>query len=156
LSTEHWRLIHYAGGDEELYDSKADRYEWKNLATTPVHAAKLAELRKLGPTSFAPKVAASVESLPKLKWRAVDEAPASKPDGDPFDVFFINQRKQPVKLFWMDGQGEPKPYGTIPAGNRKRQQTRPGAVWLITDSADKPIGHFIIGDRTATGVIPSP
>ncbi len=156
LSTEHWRLIHYASDDEELYDSKADRYEWKNLATTPVHAAKLAELRKLGPTSFAPKVAASVESLPKLKWRAAEEAPASRPDGDPFDVFFINQRKQPVKLFWMDGQGEPKPYGTIPAGNRKRQQTRPGAVWLITDSADKPIGHFIIGDRTAKGVIPSP
>ncbi len=156
LSSERWRLIHYAGGDEELYDSQADRYEWANLAAKPEHAARLADLRKLAPKTFAPLVPASVESLPKLPWHAAADAPApaSKPDGDPFDVVFVNQRKNPVKLSWMDRQGKPKHYGTIAAHKRKRQNTRPGAVWLITDSTDKPLGHFVIDDRSAQCVIP--
>jgi arylsulfatase A-like enzyme len=137
LSAERWRLIHYADGDEELYDSARDRYEWTNLAGHPDHMARMTDLRKLGPKTFAPKVAASVGSLTKLKWHAAgnESTPASKPDGESFDVFFINQRDDAVKLFWMDRQGEPKPYGAIAPQKRKRQKTRTGAVWLITDSA---------------------
>jgi arylsulfatase A-like enzyme len=157
LSTEHWRYVHYANGDEELYDSQSDRYEWNNLAAKAEHAARLADLRKLGPKKFAPLVQASDKALPKLAWHPTGEAsaPASQPDGDPFDVVFVNQRKNSTKLFWMDRQGMPKPYGVIASGERKRQNTRPGAVWLITDSQDKPLGHFIVGDRGARGVIPN-
>lgn len=155
LSAEHWRLIHYANGDEELYDSRTDRYEWHNLAAKPEHAARLQRLRQLAPTNFAPLVAASDDSLAKLVWHAAADgaAPASKPDGDPFDVVFINRREHTVKLFWMDRQGQPRPYGEISAGDRKRQQTRPGAVWLVTDASDNPLGHFIVDDRTAQAVI---
>jgi len=157
LSDENWRLIHYANGDEELYDTRADRYEWHNLAGAPAHAERLTQLRKLGPTDFAPLVAARDQSLTKLPWHAVADgaAPPSKPDGDSFDVGFINRREQPVQLFWMDRQGRPKPYGEIAAGDRQRQQTRPGAVWLITDSNDKPLGHFVVDDRTAQAVVPA-
>ena len=100
--------------------------------------------------------APSVESLTKLKWHAAASAsaPASAPDGDPFDVFFVNQRKELVKLFWMDRQGKAKPYGAVASGKRKRQRTRPGAVWLITDQSDQPLGHFVVGDRTAQALIP--
>jgi arylsulfatase A-like enzyme len=49
LSTENWRYIHYSNGDEELYDSAADRYEWTNLAAQPEHLAKLKELRAIAP-----------------------------------------------------------------------------------------------------------
>ena len=80
--------------------------------------------------------------------------PASKPDGNPFDVIFINQREDPVNLYWVDREGAPKPYGAIAAGRRKRQNTRPGAVWLITDPIDKPLGYFVIDDRSARGLIP--
>ena len=76
------------------------------------------------------------------------------PDGNPFQVVFINRSSSVVKLQWMDPTGKPKPYGEIAAGNRKRQQTRPGAVWLITDESDQPLGHFVVGDRTAQAVIP--
>ena len=38
LSDERWRYIHYANGDEELYDTETDRYEWTNLADKPEHA----------------------------------------------------------------------------------------------------------------------
>ena len=53
LSTENWRLIHYANGDEELYDSVNDRYEWTNLAGRPDYAARLKNLRAFAPETFA-------------------------------------------------------------------------------------------------------
>lgn len=156
MSTEDWRYIHYSNGDEELYDSEADRYEWTNLAAKPEHLAKLKEMRALAPKTFAEKVAPRDESLPKLAWRSAKKsaAPASEPDGNPFDVVFINRSKSTVVIHWMDRSGKPKSYGGIDAGKRKRQQTRPGAVWLVTDPDDKPLGHFVIGDRKAQAQIP--
>ena len=156
LSTADWRYIKYADGGEELYDTAADRYEWTNLSADPKHADKLAELRRLGPKQFAKLVPPKTASLPKLPWHAVADgaAPPSKPVGAKFKVVFVNQRKHAVKIFWMDRTGNPKPYGILQAGWHKPQQTRPGAVWQITDSDDKPLGHFIIGDRTARAIIP--
>ena len=156
LSAEKWRLIEYANGDQELYDSDSDRYELTNLAGQEKHAPRLAQLRSLAPESFAPLVPPKEESLPKLPWQAASDkpAPASKPDGSPFQVVFINRSKDTVKLHWIDRQGQPKLYGSIEPGKRKRQQTRPGAVWLITDQADQPLGHFRVDDRQAQAVIP--
>jgi arylsulfatase A-like enzyme len=157
LSTDGWRYIHYANGNEELYDIESDPYEWTNLAAEPEYTSKLEELRGLAPTKFAPKPEPSVESLTALKWHPVAEgtAPASKPDGSPFPVFFINRTKQPVKLFWMDRQRQPKFYADISPGKQQRQQTRPGAVWMIADADEKPLGYFRVGDRTAKAVIPA-
>ena len=156
LSAEKWRLIQYTNGDQELYDSDSDRYELTNLAGQAKHAPRLAQLRSLAPTEFAPLVPPQEDSLPKLPWQAASDgpAPASKPDGSPFQVVFINRSKQTVKLHWIDRQGQPKLYGSIEPGKRKRQQTRPGAVWLITDQADQPLGHFRVDDRKAQAIIP--
>ena len=113
-------------------------------------------LARLPVLPHAPLVRPKDESLPKLVWHAANEtpAPASEPDGAAFDVVFINRYKSPVNLHWMDRTGKPKPYGGIASGKRKRQKTRPGAVWLITDQSDRPLGHFTIGDRSAQAVIP--
>ena len=156
LSTEGWRYVRYAEGGEELYDVDSDRYEWTNLANSSAHQEKLTELRRLAPKVFADKPAPSVASLTKLKWHPAsdDEIPASSPAGNPFDVFFVNQREEAVELFWMDRQGQPKPYGSIAAGNRKRQRTRPGAVWMIGMPDGKRLGHFVVDDRTARAIIP--
>jgi arylsulfatase A-like enzyme len=54
VRTEGWRYIRYADGGEELYDEKADPYEWTNLAAKPEHAAKKAELAKWLPQNNAP------------------------------------------------------------------------------------------------------
>ena len=35
VCTEQWRYIHYANGDEELYERRADPNEWNNLADKP-------------------------------------------------------------------------------------------------------------------------
>lgn len=156
LSAERWRYIHYANGDEELYDCETDPYEWTNLATSKTHRARLDELRALAPKTFAPFVPAKDKSLPRLKWYPVSGAgtPASKPDGDPFEVVFINQHKDQVKLFAIDYEGQPKSRGEIASGWRLPRRTRPGAVWLITDLNDQPLGYFIVGDRRARAIIP--
>ncbi len=156
LSAERWRYIHYAKGDEELYDIESDPHEWTNLAANEQHAAKLAELRALAPKKFAPKPPPSDDSLPKLAWQpqADKPTPPSKPDGKPFDVVFINKSDAPVKLFWMTREGAPKFYADIAPSKRRRQQTRPGAVWLITDANEKPLGHFRVDDRTSRAIVP--
>lgn len=156
LSEEHWRLIHYENGDEELYDTQNDRYEWVNLATKPEHADRLAQLRGLAPTQFAELIPASDASLPKLAWHSAKaDTPLSKPDGDPFDVVFTNERAAPVKVFWIDRQGRRKPRGVLKFGGRKSIRSRPGAVWLITDDQDKALGYFVVGDRAAAATIPA-
>jgi len=155
LSTEQWRLIHYANGDEELYDSNNDRYEWNNLAAQPEQQARIKSLRARAPKSFAPRVEPTEKSLPKLKWNRAIESPASRPDGGPFQVVFRNASKSVVNLEWMDRKGQPKSYGQIKPGQSHRQQTRPGAVWQITNEANEPLGYFRVGDRAAQAIVPS-
>ncbi len=157
LSGRRFRYIGYDNGDEELYDIESDRYEWKNLAQNLKYADKIAHLKLHVPKKFAKYVGASVDSLPKLTWipLAGKPAPASKPDGDQFNVVFSNKAGQPVKVFWMNRQGEPKSFGTLETAWSKPYQTRPGAVWMITNAKEKPLGYFTIGDRTAHAVIPT-
>ncbi len=157
LSGPRYRYIAYDNGDEELYDIESDRFEWNNLAPKSEFADKIAELKKHVPTDFAEYEGASIDSLTKLKWNPLNEerAPASKPDGPKFDVHFSNKSDQPVKVFWMNRKGEPRPYGTLETGWSKPYQTRPGAVWMIADRNEKPLGYFTIGDRTAHAVIPA-
>ncbi len=157
VSGENWRYIRYKNGDEELYHIKDDPFEHENLAGRADQAERLAEFRALLPGKFAPRTEALLESLPKLGWIPATrtKAPPSNPDGGVFDVIFVNQRKTPVQLYWMDLNGAPKPYGGIEPGGKKRQQTRPGAVWLITDERDRPLGHFPVGDRKSRAVVPA-
>jgi len=157
LSAEDWRYIHYANGDEELYDITKDPYEWTNLAGAPEHRSKLEELRRLAPKKFAARPRPKDSSLPRLRWQALAggrNAPPSKPDGNPFQVVFINRRQQPVILWWMDRNGDARKYAEIAPGKRYRQQTRPGAVWMIADAKRRTLGYFRVGDRTARAVIP--
>ena len=117
-------------------------------------------LRALAPKKFAKFVQPKVETLPTLKWKplaAATKAPPSKPDGNPFDVVFINRSGRKVELFWMDLTGGGKPYVVIAHGAQYRQQTRPGAVWMIAEADSKTgekLGYFEVGDRAARAVVP--
>ena len=156
LSARQFRYIHYDNGDEELYDIESDPHEWTNLATNADFSAKLAELKSYAPSKFAEYENASVGSLPKLKWYPSNdqELPASKPDGNKFNVVISNQSGQPAKVSLMDVAGGPQPYGTLETAWSKPYETRPGEVWLISDATGEPRGYFRIGDRPAHAVIP--
>ncbi len=158
VSGRSHRYIHYADGSEELYDISNDPYEWTNLAKSPESQVRLATFRKDAPRDFAQRPEPSVESLAKLTWHPTTGGvvPASKPDGNPFPVHFINKQRQLVELVWMSPEGQPKSYGSIASGQTKTMQTRPGAVWSIGKlGSDQWLGYFVIGDRTAQAVIPA-
>ena len=158
LSDNRWRYIHYAGGGEELYDVQSDPYEWHNLAEKKEHQVTLKRLRSLAPTQFVKIVPPKIQSLPALTWKPLAKgaaAPGSKPDGNTFEVVFINRSTREVELFWMDRHGGQKRYATIAVGKQQRQKTRPGAVWMIAaGDPQQPLGYFEVGDRSARAVVP--
>ena len=50
-----WRYITYADGSEELYDRKADRNEFQNVASEPRHKKLKAEMAQYAPARSAPQ-----------------------------------------------------------------------------------------------------
>lgn len=54
VRSEDWRYIHYANGDEELYDDANDPLEYTNLAKKAKYARRKAELAKWLPKTNAP------------------------------------------------------------------------------------------------------
>lgn len=158
VSGRSHRYIHYADGSEELYDISKDPHEWTNLAKSPQSQEKLAAFRKDAPKDFAVRIEPSIDSLAKLTWHPASSGvvSASKPDGNPFPVHFINKQRQAVELFWISPEGQAMSYGSIASGQTKTQQTLPGAVWSAGNvGSDQKLGHFVIGDRTAQAVIPA-
>ena len=103
--------------------------------------------------------AAKEEPKPEndLKWlpEGGDEKPPAKSvTGEFIFVRFINERDKPVKLFWIDYGGKPKLYGVIEPGDQRRQSTYEGAVWMLADERDKPLGYFVTGREFARAIIP--
>ena len=76
-----------------------------------------------------------------FKGRPVPNTGATGPDRS--DIRFENHRDHPVKIFWITNTGERVAYGQLAAGAFKAQSTYPGHVWMITDEAGYPLGHFI-------------
>lgn len=70
VRSEDYRYIRYANGDEELYDERADPYEWKNLAKDPKLAAVKAELAKSMPTENKPAADREAVQEERAKKRA--------------------------------------------------------------------------------------
>ena len=156
ISLKRYRYIRYQNGEEELYDIKKDPFEWTNLVTQENQQNRIQELRKLVPGHFSKLKLPSVKSLPELPWvseKKRERIPASAPDGSSFECYFINKTKLDAKLHWMDRNGKPRFYALIKPGEQQRQSTRPGAVWMISDSSDRPMGYFRIDDRSARGII---
>ncbi len=56
---EQWRLICYADGSQELYDTRRDHWEWHNLAGDPKYREVIDELARYLPKNNAPAVPGS-------------------------------------------------------------------------------------------------
>ena len=46
LRAKNWRYIRYSNGKEELYHTKVDAHEWKNLASDPAQSSRLVAFRE--------------------------------------------------------------------------------------------------------------
>ena len=159
VSAKEWRYIKYADGGEELYNIAKDPYEWRNLASDTSSQRELKKMRSHGPIKFAKLVKPALNTLPQLEWLTLTDkqmAPPSKPDGNPFEVTFVNKTDRRLELFWMMPNGDRKSYRLLDSGQRFAQQTRPGAVWMISETKEdggESLGFFKVGDRSARAVI---
>lgn len=157
LSTERWRLVHYANGEEELYDISKDPHEWTNLAERPEFESQRTALRNLGPVSFAP--AKSTETVSQTRpisltpWPE-QETVVSRPQGAAFQMEFDNESESAVHLYWLTPKGEKRNRIEIPPAGQRNIKTRKGAAWLVTDVKDRPLGFFRIGNQLSKAVIP--
>ncbi|MCC6785039.1 MAG: sulfatase-like hydrolase/transferase [Planctomycetes bacterium] len=141
LSDRGWRYIRYHDGGEELYDVVADPHEWENLAGRPEHAARLSALRAKAPTTFAPR---APERTTELVQHAADVAlPSSRPEGAPAPLRFLNGSGQRIRIHWIAPDGERRQRAELEPNATHDERARKGAVWLVTDTDDRPLGHFV-------------
>lgn len=66
----------------------------------------------------------------------------SRSSGAPLRLELSNRMDQPLKLYWIDLQNRRQPYGELPAGAQRVQNTYEGHVWLVTDLTDRRIASF--------------
>ena len=156
ISGERWRYIHYADGGEELYDIQEDPHEWNNLIEVGEHRGALDRLRRLAPKSFAPVSRPKNQLFQDLAWHpaGVARLPVSRPHGERCEIVITNQRTEGVDLHVLDAEGKWESRGSIQSGWRFSRETYPGAVWLITDAENRPIGHFVVEEGSARATIP--
>ncbi|MBN2505703.1 MAG: prolyl oligopeptidase family serine peptidase [Verrucomicrobia bacterium] len=91
---------------------------------------------------------------PPLAARPLDDAPrASQRTGEETWLTFFNRTAGEVELFWLDAEGERRSYGRLRAGESRRQHTFAGHVWLVADSAGRPLAVFEAEEGGATAEI---
>jgi arylsulfatase A-like enzyme len=154
VSAKDFRYIHYANGDEELYDIRNDPYEHVNLAGDAAHAATLARMRKLGPEDPKPletpeALAPELAAAPELRLSRDREAPPSAAEGAAVRVIVRNMTAKPVRLSWLDKDGDRHDRGEMAAASQRLLQTQVGETWLVEDAGGTTLGHFVVPPKGA-------
>ena len=62
-------------------------------------------------------------------------------------VEFQNKSKKPIKIYWIDWNGERKPWRGVlkPGDSEICEKSYETHVWLITDENDKPLALYVLG-----------
>ncbi len=72
---------------------------------------------------------------------AREDAPhPSRDGGGETNITFVNRMAGEVRMFWIDGGGKRRSYGTIKPGETFAQQTFAGHVWLAESADGKTLG----------------
>jgi dipeptidyl-peptidase-4 len=76
------------------------------------------------------------------------------------EVTFVNETAGPIRLVWVDGDGERREYATVPVGGRHSQHTFAGHAWLALSADGGVLAGFRATEAPAiarvTGRIPTP
>ncbi len=82
----------------------------------------------------------------------------SRSTGPETAIIFVNRLDTEVQLFWIDPEGNRRPYGVLRPGESRRQHTFAGHVWLVArdertvavfEGTDTPARAVITGQRRA-------
>ena len=68
-----------------------------------------------------------------------DAMRGTRRNGEATPLTIENGTPGEIEMFWVDGSGQRKSYGKLPAGQSTTQQTYAGHVWLMTDSSGVPL-----------------
>jgi tetratricopeptide (TPR) repeat protein len=72
------------------------------------------------------------------------------------DILFYNNTASAIKLYWINFDGKPVAYGTIPPkAIFPEAGTFVSHVWLITDTDDKPIAGYVVPPMGGLALIES-
>ena len=71
------------------------------------------------------------------------------------NVTFHNQTTERLKVYWIDFEGQRKPYGAIDPGHKKRQGTFEGHRWELESGSGQLLGRFIASDADSTAKVAS-
>lgn len=82
-----------------------------------------------------------------------DQVHASADGGADTMIILVNQRPEPVRVYWVNPEGEPVEYGRLEPGERREQHTFAGHVWLITSLSGRHLGVFTAADKTSQAVV---
>jgi len=126
--------LEFAGQESFVFEAEGKRWSC-DLRVYEVREEKKGETK---PQSSLPR-----ETSPR----------ASRRTGNETSMLFINRTKADADLFWLDPDGERRPYGTIRAGEQHSQHTFAGHVWLVADRAGQTLGVFEATDQAADAVI---
>lgn len=66
----------------------------------------------------------------------------SRRTGAETSIRFLNRTRQEVRLFWINPEGRPQPYGTLAPGAERDQHTFAGHVWQVTDAEGNTLAVF--------------
>jgi dipeptidyl-peptidase 4 len=69
------------------------------------------------------------------------------------EITFENHTAEQVQVFWLDTEGERRPYATIKADGQHVQHTFSGHVWLVADKSGRTLGVFEAVDERSTAIV---
>jgi tRNA A-37 threonylcarbamoyl transferase component Bud32 len=166
LSKGLWKGAYAATNDDEFFAELSMWYfgthgDMKGL--TPKPAPGRDGLRRYDPEAFALLDDIYTGKLPVTRQALVDLA-ALPADREPTlrshestiatSIRFANRTSRPLRIFWIDYQGERQLYATIaPGGSYVQQSTFATHAWVAVDDTNKVRGLYLAARKPGRAVI---
>jgi dipeptidyl aminopeptidase/acylaminoacyl peptidase len=97
------------------------------------------DLATYGVTAHEEAETATVRSLANVPRR-------SRASADETEIVIRNRTERPVRLEWLDTEGNAQSYGRLAPGEERRQHTFVGHVWSARDDENKEVDRFEAGE----------
>jgi hypothetical protein len=119
-------------------------------------------LRKYDPDGFGllDAIYTGRQKVQQIVWKPLVAHPAKEeaelrpsPVVQPTTVLFDNRTSTDVSLYWIDADGQRKPYGIIRAGQKRFQSTFTTHAWVVVKPDEKVLGIWVADARPGRAVV---